>query len=669
MDRGWRSYIRYDEQQGRPKVSRAVLGRVAGYGRPYLGLISLMLLTILISTVLSLVPPLLFRELIDVALPQRDFGLLNLLALGAIAIPVAIGLLGVLERHLGSRIGEGVVFDLRGALYAHMQRMSLRFFTNVRTGEIMARLNSDVIGSQRAITSTSINMISNAASLIGTLAIMLSLDWRLTLAALVILPLFIAPARRVGGLLRQVTRQSFDLNAQMNGLMSETLNVSGALLVKLFGRGRDESERFAERARAVRDIGIRTALIGRWFGLGLSLVAAVGTAIVFWYGGYLVLTESLTIGTVVAFARYLTQLYGPLSSLSNAPVEFATSMVSFERVFEVLDLPVEIDDRPGAIAIQRARGALELEHVSFRYDAPGPNGATAWLNEVKRIRGGRSASRSDVADPVTAVANGSPPAGELRWALRDVSFVIEPGQLVALVGPSGAGKTSLTYLLPRLYDPTEGHLLLDGHDLRDLTLDSLTAQIGTVTQEAFLFHDTVRANLLYARPRADQAELEAACRQANIHDFIAGLPAGYDTIVGERGYRLSGGEKQRVALARVILKDPAILVLDEATAHLDSQSEALIQAALEGVMKGRTSLVIAHRLSTILAADQILVLDRGRLVEHGTHVELLARGGVYAGLYETQFRRPSNGRPAVKPALGDGGDEAVVGSEGWAKRW
>jgi ATP-binding cassette, subfamily B, bacterial len=672
MDRGWRSYIRYDEQQGRPKVSRVILGRVAGYGRPYLGPISLMLATILVSTVLSLVPPLLFRELIDVALPQRDFGLLNLLALGAIAIPVANGLLGVLQRHLGSRIGEGVIFDLRRALYAHMQRMSLRFFTNVRTGEIMARLNSDVIGSQQAITSTSVNMISNAASLVGTLAIMLSLDWRLTLAALVILPLFVAPARRVGGLLRQLTRQSFDLNAQMNGMMSETLNVSGALLVKLFGRGRDESERFAVRARAVRDIGIRTALIGRWFALGLSLVGAVGTAVVFWYGGYLVLTESLTIGTVVAFARYLTQLYGPLSSLSNAPVEFATSMVSFERVFEVLDLPVEIDDRPGAISIQRARGALELQHVSFRYDAPGPNGATAWLNEVKRIRGGRSAMRSGVADPVTppvGSTNGSPTSDEPRWALRDVSFGIEPGQLVALVGPSGAGKTSLTYLLQRLYDPTEGRVLLDGHDLRDLTLDSLTAQIGTVTQEAFLFHDTVRANLLYARPAAAQAELEAACRQANIHEFIAGLPAGYDTVVGERGYRLSGGEKQRVALARVILKDPAILVLDEATAHLDSQSEALIQAALERVMKGRTSLVIAHRLSTILAADQIMVLDRGRLVEHGSHIELLARGGVYAGLYETQFRQPSNGHPFIKPGLAKAADGAVAGSEGRAGGW
>lgn len=616
-----------------------------GYARPYRGRIALMLLTILGINLLSLVPPLLYRELIDVALPQRDLGRLNLLAAGMIGIPIASGLVGVLQRYLSAQIGEGIIYDLRRALFSHLQRMSLRFFTNSRTGELMARLSNDVVGAQQAITSTAVNILSNVVALVGTLAIMLSLEWRLTLAAIAILPLFVLPARRIGRVLRRVTREAFDLNAAMNGMMSETLNVSGALLVKLFGRAEDENRRFAERARAVRDIGVRQALIGRWFFLGLSLVSAIGTAVVFWVGGYLVLSDALTVGTIVAFASYLTQLYGPLSALTNARVELATSLVSFERVFEVLDLPVEIQDRPGARAIARARGHIRFDDVSFRYNPRNGDGAVAGLGEVPRLRVPKTIAA--VIGPPTTVLNGKRVAEDAAgtappttsWALRHLSFEVQPGQLVAIVGPSGAGKTTLTYLLPRLYEPTEGRILLDGHDLRDLTLASLSAQIGMVTQEAYLFHDTIRANLLYARPNASQAELEAACRMANIHDFIASLPDGYDTVVGERGYRLSGGEKQRIALARVILKDPAILILDEATAHLDSESEALIQAALERVMRGRTSFVIAHRLSTILSADIILVLDHGRLVERGTHRELLARSGLYARLYQTQFRR------------------------------
>jgi ATP-binding cassette subfamily B protein len=650
IDGGWWSFLRYDEQRDRPSINREVLRRVAGYARPYLGRIGLMLLTILAITLLTLVPPLLYRQLIDQALPQRDFGQLNLLALGMIGIPIANGLFGVLQRYLGAQIGEGIIFDLRRQLFHHLQRMSLGFFTNSRTGELMARLNSDVVGSQQAITSTTVNIISNAIALIGTLAIMLSLEWRLTLASIAILPLFILPARRVGRVLRRVTRESFDLNARMNGMMNETLNVSGALLAKLFGRGADEGQRFTERARAVRDIGIRQALIGRWFFLGLSLISAVGTALVFWFGGYLVLTDALTVGTVVAFGAYLTQLYGPLSALTNARVEFATSLVSFERVFEVLDLRVEIEDRPGARAIERARGHLVFDDVSFRYEASGA--AAAGLSEVRRFHWPGAAEADGLVEEraTRPTVDGAPE--RQRWALRQVSFEVRPGQLVALVGPSGAGKTSLTYLLPRLYDPTEGRILLDGCDLRDLTLDSLSAQIGMVTQEAYLFHDTIRANLLYARPRATQAELESACRLANIHDFIASLPEAYDTVVGERGYRLSGGEKQRVALARVILKDPCILVLDEATAHLDSESEALIQAALERVMTSRTSLVIAHRLSTILAADLILVFDQGRLVERGDHQDLLRRGGLYARLYETQFRPAATAALPTDPAAG-----------------
>jgi ATP-binding cassette subfamily B protein len=440
-----------------------------------------------------------------------------------------------------------------------------------------------------------------------------------------------------------------EYNAEMNAMMNETLNVSGALLVKIFGRGGDEVAKFTDRAVQVRDIGIRQALVGRWFFMGLSLAGALGTALVFWVGGHLVLRGAFTVGTIIAFGTYLTQLYGPLAALTNARVEFATSMVSFERVFEVLDLPVEIADRPAAISLGQVQGHVRFEEVCFSYldDGNGQEVAAAMgLEEVPRFGWGRHATvtvpkskdeKKVASDPATAAPQNG--GEEQRWALRDVNFEMQPGQLVALVGPSGAGKTTITYMLPRLYDPSEGLVTLDGHDLRNVTLASLAANIGMVTQETYLFHDTVRTNLLYAKPDATQAELEAACRAANIHDFIVGLPEGYETVVGERGYRLSGGEKQRVAIARVILKDPRILILDEATSHLDSQSEALIQQALERVMQGRTSLVIAHRLSTILSADQILVMDKGQLVEQGTHAELLALDGVYANLYRTQFRR------------------------------
>ena len=642
MNGGWWSYIRYDEEQDRPSISRAVLRRVAGYARPYAWKIVVMLATIFAITGLSLVPPLLIRALVDDALPNRDFAKLNLLAGGMVAVPILNGLVGVAQRYLSSQVGEGIIADLRRALFGHLQRQSLRFFTNSKTGELMARVNNDVVGAQQAITSTMVSVISNVVALVGTLAIMLALEWRLTVAAILILPLFVLPARRVGRVLRRITREGMALNAQMNGMMNETLNVSGALLVKLFGREVDESRRFSERALAVRDVGIRQALIGRWFFLGLSLTSAIGTAVVFWAGGYLVLAEGLTIGTVVAFGAYLTQLYGPLSALTNARVELATSLVSFERVFEVLDLPVEIRDRPGALALGRARGELRFERVSFDYNAAVPT-----LSEVTRW-GSRDPSLTPVGKNGRANGSGGSEAPAYRWALRDVDVTIRPGQLVALVGPSGAGKTTLTYLIPRLYDPTDGRVLIDGHDLRDVTLQSLVRQIGMVTQETHLFHDTIRANLLYAREHATDDEIVAACRAAYIHDFIAGLPDGYDTVVGERGYRLSGGEKQRLAIARILLKDPRILILDEATAHLDSESEAQIQAALEGAMEGRTSLVIAHRLSTILAADLILVMEGGRLVERGTHAELLALDGLYARLYRTQFRTQSADSAVVR---------------------
>ena len=633
----WWSFIRYDEEQDRPEVSRALLQRVARYARPYWTSVMVMLGTIVTISLLSLLPPLLLRDLIDRALPQKDAARLNLLALGMVAVPLANGLIGVAQRYASSRVGEGIIFDLRCAVYAHMQGMSLRFFTRTRAGELMSRLNNDVVGAQGAITGTLVTLISNTVSLALTLAVMLSLEWRLTLLAVAILPLFILPARRIGRTLRSLTRQAMDQNARMNAQMNETLNISGALLAKVFGRQRMEVERFRERAAGVRDTGVRSAVIGRWFFLGLSLVSALGTALVFWLGGHLVLRGAFSVGTIVAFSAYLANLYGPLMALTNARVDFATSMVSFERVFEVLDLPAEIRDRPGAIDLARVDGHVRFEGVSFSY-GEAESGAGG-LEEVRRF----SWHASIDYPPSGARRPAGEEAGPVRYALQDVSFEIRPGEVAALVGPSGAGKTTITYLLPRLYDPTGGAVRLDGHDLRDLSLESLARHIGMVTQETYLFHDTLRNNLLYARPQATQAEVEAACRAANIHDFIAGLPEGYETQVGERGYRLSGGEKQRVAIARVILKDPRVLILDEATSHLDSQSEALIQQAMELVMRGRTSLVIAHRLSTVMGADRILVIDGGQVVEQGKHADLLSRSGLYARLYSTQFNPQAAG--------------------------
>ncbi len=632
----WRSFIRYDEQQDQPEVSRDLLRRVWAYARPYSRGIVLILVTIVGISVLSLIPPLLIRDLIDRALPERDITRLNLLALGMVAVPLVNGLLGVVQRLFSARIGEGIIYDLRRDLYAHLQRLSLRFFTNTHAGELMSRLNNDVVGAQRAVTGTLMTLASNSVSLVATLIVMLGLEWRLTLLGIAILPLFVLPARRIGRTLRRITRESMDLNARMNAVMNETLNISGALLVKIFGRYNDEVRRFGERAADVRDIGVRQAVIGRWFMLGLSLVSAIGSALVFWAGGHLVLRGAFTIGTIVAFTAYLRELYGPLMALTNVRVDFATSMVSFERVFEVLDLPLEIDDPPNPTRLEHVEGSIRFEDVSFSYRA-GPESAAS-LRTIKRFRrGGATTTLPPLAD-VPEREEREEKEGEPRLALKDVSFEIQPGEVAALVGPSGAGKTTVTYLVPRLYDPTHGRVLLDGHDLREFALEWLSDHIGMVTQETYLFHDTVRSNLLYARPDARQAQLEEACRAANIHQFIQSLPDGYDTLVGERGYRLSGGEKQRVAIARVILKDPKVLILDEATSHLDSQSEALIQEAMQEVMRGRTSLVIAHRLSTVVGADRILVMDEGRLLDQGTHEQLLAHGGLYATLYETQFR-------------------------------
>ena len=635
---GWFALIRSGDDSVRSQhVTWPLLKRVLGYAQPYRRKIALLLVTILLTTGLELMTPLIFRDLIDRTLPNHDVSRLNLLAVALILIPVLRGGISVFQRALNASIGEGVIYDLRVGLYAHLQRMSMRFFTNTKTGELISRLNNDVIDAQRAISSTIVDIITNVIQAVAILSVMFGLEWRLTLLGVMVLPVFIVIARRLGKKLRSIAREAMDYNAQMNAIMNETLNIGGVLLVRLFGRNTTEVERFDRRAAHVRDIGIRRAVVGSQFFVILGLVGAIGTALVYWVGGHMVLNGTFTIGTIVAFSSYLAQLYGVLQQLTNAPVAFATSMVSFERVFEVLDLPLDIAEKPDAIVLDNAHGALTFDHVTFEYR----------VEEHNLLRG---VERHGHMDMIQAVLSGEhkpngkseSPVGYSQArenALDDVSFAIEPGQLVALVGPSGAGKTTMTYLIPRLYDPTEGRILLDGHDLRDVTLSSLAAQVGMVTQETHLFHDTIRTNLLYARLDATQSEIEAACKAANIHSFIAGLPDGYDTVVGERGYRLSGGEKQRIAIARVILKNPRILVLDEATSHLDSQSEALIQDALSKVMAGRTSIVIAHRLSTILAANLILVMDRGQIVEQGTHSELLALNGIYAQLYETQFSR------------------------------
>jgi ATP-binding cassette subfamily B protein len=641
---GWFAYMRSGDQK--PKVTRELLLRVLAYAKPYWWHISGMLVTILLTTGLSLLTPLIFRRLIDKVLPSKDFNQLTMMAAALVLIPILNGIISVIQRRLNATVGEGVIYDLRSTLFARLQRMSLRFFTNTKVGELMSRLNNDVVGAQNAISSTIVNIATNIIEAVAILAVMLTMEWRLTLVSLLILPLFIFFAQRLGTVLRDIARRAMELNAQMNAHMNETLNIGGALLVKLFGRSVEEEGRFRQRAAGVRDIGIRRAVVGSSFFVMLGLVGAVGTALIYGLGGYYVITGALTIGTIVAFGSYLSQLYGALQGLAGAPVDFSTSMVSFERVFEVIDLPQDIPEKENAPVLPEVRGELEFDDVTFDYRLDN----TALLSEVKRygsmenVRAVLSLEESKpAAAPVDEVDGAAEDEAAVlsqarETALENISFKALPGQLIALVGPSGAGKTTLTYLIPRLYDPTNGVIRIDGHDVRYIALDSLSTAIGMVTQETYLFHDTVRTNLIYAKPEASQAEIESAAKAANIHNFIMGLTEGYETVVGERGYRLSGGEKQRIALARVILKNPRILVLDEATSHLDSESEALIQDALRRVMAGRTSIVIAHRLSTILAADLILVMDRGRIKERGTHEQLLQMGGLYAQLYETQFK-------------------------------
>ena len=580
--------------------------RVWTFARPYRSTIIIFLSAILIAALLALVPPLVVRAILDTAIPNGDRRLIMWLAGAAVVAALVDAGLQILQRWCSAMIGEGLIADLRIALYAKVQRLPIAFFTRTPTGSITSRLNNDVVGAQSALTSTLGSVVSNVVVLVTTLATMLALEWRLTVLSLVVLPMFIVPARRVGRRLQDIARSQMVHNATMNTQMTERFNVAGALLVKLFGDERRELDTFTTQANAVRDDGVSAAMLGRVFFVALGLVGAVGTAAIYGIGAWLVVDGDITPGTLVALAALVTRIYQPLTGLTNARVDLMTSMVSFERVFEVLDAPEPITDRPGAVDLVDCQGALELDTVMFRY--PPADAAAVPSMEQQAVPG---------ADPD-------------RDILRGVSLSVASGETVAVVGASGAGKSTLVSLIPRLYDVTTGVVRVDGHDVRDLTLSSLRSAIGVVAQDPHLFHVSIADNLRFARPDATPAELERVCRAARIHDTISSLPDGYATVVGERGYRLSGGEKQRLAIARLLLKDPAIMILDEATSHLDMENESLVQAALEEALAGRTAIVIAHRLSTVRSADRIVVLHDGHIAETGTHDELVAANGFYA---------------------------------------
>ncbi|MGD0393308.1 MAG: ABC transporter ATP-binding protein [Acidimicrobiales bacterium] len=607
--------MRRDDSVTQQHVTKGTTRRMFTFARPYRNILIGFLVLVTIDAVVGIINPLLFRSIINNGIEQHNKQLIIGLSLVAAVVAIVDTALTIGIRWVSAKVGEGLIFDMRSQVFEHIQRMPLAFFTRTQTGALISRLNNDVIGAQQAFSDTLSSVVSNLISVILVLIVMFFLSWQITVASLIILPIFVLPAKRVGRRLSVITRESYALNAQMNNTMNERFNVSGALLVKLFGRPKEERDTFEKKAGRVRDIGVTQAMYARFFIASLSLTAALATALVYGWGGVQAVDGALSVGTVVALASYLVRLYGPLTALSNVQIDVMTALVSFDRVFEVLDLPPMIAEKPDARPIPSGPARVEFSHVDFRY----PTAEDVSLASLESVA---------VLDPTVS-----------SQVLFDVSFVAEPGQLVALVGPSGAGKTTISQLLPRLYDATSGTISINGMDVRDATFSSLTDTIGVVTQDAHLFHETIRENLLFAKPDATLGELDAALAGAQIGTMVASLPDGIDTVVGDRGYRLSGGEKQRLALARILLKAPEIVVLDEATAHLDSESEAAVQKALATALLGRTSLVIAHRLSTVREADMILVLDHGRIVERGRHDELIVAGGLYAELYRIQFKR------------------------------
>jgi ATP-binding cassette subfamily B protein len=607
-----RSFSR-DSSVTAAKIKEGTSRRILQYARPYRAIISVFLVILVIDAGLTVAQPLLFRRIIDKGVTPGDASVVTWTAIAVAVVAVFDAGLGLLSRWYSARIGEGLIYDLRTEVFTHVQTQPIAFFTRAQTGALVSRLNSDVIGAQQAFTSTLSGVLGNAISVLVVLGTMLALDWRITVGALVLLPLFLLPARWLGRRLQSLTREQMQLNADMSTQMTERFNVAGALLVKLFGDADRESGAFAGRAIRVRDIGVKIAMANRYFFTALTLVAAIATALVYGVGGNAVIKGAMTLGTLVALAGLLGQLYGPLTALSNVRVDVMTALVSFDRVFEVLDLPPLVSDAPDAKALPPGPVGVEFDDVRFRY----PNADEVSLASLESIARPESRPNEEI--------------------LKGISFTAAPGELVALVGPSGAGKTTMTALIARMYDATDGAVCVGGEDVRGLTGTSLRSAVGYVTQEAHLFHETIRENLLYARADATEEQIWRACADAQIDGLVRSLPDGLDTVVGDRGHRLSGGEKQRIALARLLLKEPRVVVLDEATAHLDSESEAAVQRALDTALTGRTSLVIAHRLSTIRNADQILVLDDGRIVQRGRHTELLAAGGLYADLYRTQF--------------------------------
>jgi ATP-binding cassette, subfamily B, bacterial len=620
--------FRHDPTVTQQKLKPGTVRRIVGYAKPYKLYLSLFLVATILDALITVVNPLLLRVIIDKGILGHREAIVVGIAGAVAAVAAFDAFLGFIIRWYSARIGEGLIYDLRTEVFSHVQQQPIAFFTRAQTGSLVSRLNSDVIFAQQAITSTMASVISNILTVGAILVTMFYLSWQISLVAIVLIPLFLLPARRVGRRLQRLTRESMQLDAAMGSTMTERFNVAGAMLVKLFGRPREESEVFAGRAGRVRDIGVIQAMYGQVFVISLTLLAALATAVVYGLGGSLVIRGALQVGTLVALSQLLIRIYGPIAQLSNVQISVMTALVSFDRVFEILDLKPLIAERPDAIDLKArvagdgpagaatAAPQIEFDDVSFRY----PTASEVSLASLESI----ALPRPERPGAVTGV-------------LHNVSFRAPSGQLTALVGPSGAGKTTITALAARLYDPNDGVVRIGGYDVKDVTLESLHDVVGVVTQDAHLFHDTIRANLSYARPSATELEIIEACEAAQIWALISGLPDGLDTVVGDRGYRLSGGEKQRVAVARLLLKAPSVVVLDEATAHLDSESEAAVQRALKTALAGRTSLVIAHRLSTIREADQILVVDAGRIVQRGTHEELLAAGGLYADLYHTQF--------------------------------